>query len=106
MEEAEKPSHNWTNYLAGRGDAKRPYGAAHNRIRRQLIAEDPNCRRCGKPGSHADHIVAICLGGETTPENMTLLCAPCSRSKTAQEGNYIRWHVKPKAGRDSSQGRE
>lgn len=95
MEEADKPKHNWSKSSAARASQKRPYDKEHIRIRRELIAEDPNCRRCGKPGSHADHIIAICLGGETIPKNMTLLCAPCSRSKTAQEGNFIRWHVKP-----------
>lgn len=98
MEEAERPRHNWTRFLAARGAINRdPYGSAHKRIRRELIAEDPNCRRCGKLGSHADHKLAICMGGETTKENMTLLCLSCSRSKTAQEGNFVRWHGKPGA---------
>lgn len=88
-----KPLTGWRAYVARVGQR---YGATHRRIRREMMAEDPTCRKCGAPGDQADHIKPLCLGGETKRENMQLLCTPCARTKTALEANHVRHHVKRK----------
>ncbi|AAK14442.1 EsV-1-16 [Ectocarpus siliculosus virus 1] len=37
----------------------------------------------------ADHIISVCRGGKTLPENMNLLCLPCHRRKTCLEAGGL-----------------
>jgi 5-methylcytosine-specific restriction protein A len=74
---------------------QRGYGAAHDRIRRALLREEPNCRECAKEGritkaNHADHIRPCCLGGSDDRSNYQPLCTAHARSKTGREGAMIR----------------
>lgn len=74
--------------------AERGYGVAHDRIRRALLRDEPNCRICAQEGratkaSHADHIVPKCLGGSDDRSNYQPLCLAHSRSKTGREGAMI-----------------
>ena len=70
----------------------RGYGKNHDRIRRQLMKEEPNCRLCGAPSTVADHIIPKCLHGPTVRENYQALCLRCSRSKAGREGSMMRRH--------------
>lgn len=74
---------------------ERGYGLAHDRIRRALLREEPNCRECAKQGrttkaTHADHVTPRCMGGVTERANYQPLCTACSRSKTGREGAMMR----------------
>ncbi|WP_443019849.1 HNH endonuclease [Sphingomonas adhaesiva] len=74
---------------------ERGYGLAHDRIRRALLREEPNCRACAEEGrvtkaSHADHIVPRCLGGGNERSNYQPLCVAHSRSKSGREGALVR----------------
>ena len=67
------------------------YGAAYRRIRKRLLAGNPDCAICGeRPARIADHRKPICEGGPTTPENLQAICAPCSLTKTGKEGAAMR----------------
>lgn len=85
-------SHNW-----GKPSSRhsRGYGTAHDRIRRALLRDEPHCRACAKEGretkaTHADHIVARCMGGSDDRSNYQPLCVAHSRSKTGREGALVR----------------
>jgi 5-methylcytosine-specific restriction endonuclease McrA len=65
--------------------------AAFKRIRKRLLAGNPDCAICGeRPARIADHRTPICEGGPTTPENLQAICQPCSLSKTGKEGAAMR----------------
>lgn len=64
--------------------AQRGYGADHARMRKQVLAEEPTCRRCGadgQPSDHADHIVPRSRGGTNDRENYQRLCSRCNARK-------------------------
>lgn len=74
---------------------ERGYGAAHDRIRRAMLREEPFCRECAKEGretkaTHADHIVPKCMGGTDERSNYQPLCVSHARSKSGREGALIR----------------
>lgn len=74
-----------------RPDTQHHYGAAFRRIRKRLLADNPDCAICGeRPAKIADHREPICLGGPTTAENLQAICAPCSLTKTGKEGAAMR----------------
>lgn len=67
------------------------YGPAYRRIRKRLLAGNPDCAICcERPAKIADHRIPICEGGPTTAENMQPICAPCSLTKTGKEGAAMR----------------
>jgi hypothetical protein len=56
------------------------------RLRADQLAREPQCRACGAPATHADHIIPLSRGG--SPEGpLQSLCAADHRRKTAQESN-------------------
>ncbi|MBU4533575.1 MAG: HNH endonuclease [Firmicutes bacterium] len=55
------------------------------RLRRQVLREEPNCRDCGKPSSAVDHIHPRAWGGSHDRANLQGLCTDCSRAKTQRE---------------------
>lgn len=73
------------------------YGAAHRRIRKALLADEPHCRVCanegieGVPAVIADHVVPVCLGGPTVRDNYQGLCRDHALTKTGREGAMVRW---------------
>jgi 5-methylcytosine-specific restriction endonuclease McrA len=72
-------------------EAPSPYATP---IWRRLRAEararaGGRCERCGAPGSQADHITALALGGEFTGP-LAWLCVSCHRTKTAQDAKEAR----------------
>lgn len=55
-------------------------------FRRAVLAREPNCRRCGKPATQADHIVAVADGGTNdAATNGQGLCDECHTIKTKNE---------------------
>lgn len=91
---AEKPRrpHNWQPSGTRQ---ERGYGVAHQRLRRQVLAEEPHCRICLATGkitraSVLDHVVPLCLGGPTIRSNVQPACEPCSASKSGREGAMMR----------------
>jgi 5-methylcytosine-specific restriction enzyme A len=87
------PDHSRKPWAARRGISRqqRGYNAKHEALRRQVLSEEPICRRCGfRPSVIGDHIVALSLGGKTVRGNLQGLCERCSRSKTGKEGACMR----------------
>ncbi|AHE51742.1 HNH endonuclease [Sphingomonas sanxanigenens] len=73
----------------------RGYGREHERIRAELLRDEPLCRECAKAGRVnaaviADHIVALALGGSGDRSNYQPLCRACSDAKTARESATAR----------------
>lgn len=69
---------------------ERGYGAEHDRMRKQVLAEEPLCRICLAAGrvsasKIADHILCKAEGGGDERENYQGLCRSCSDAKTAAE---------------------
>ena len=84
------PTHSWLRYPSATAHT---YGALHCRMRRLVLAEEPNCRSCGAPSQELDHIRPISSGGETERDNLQALCRPCHLSKSGREANFRRWHI-------------
>lgn len=87
-----KRPHKWGNPAPR---YERGYGREHDRMRRKLLREEPNCRECAKEGrevkaTHADHVLAKCFGGSDAYANYQPLCVSHSRSKTGREGAMMR----------------
>lgn len=97
----------WHNH---RPDTAHHYRAPYRRLRKRLLAGNPDCAICGeRPAKIADHRTPICMGGETTAANMQPVCIPCSLSKTGKEGAAMRAarkrSRKPKENHDARQDR-
>ena len=86
----DRPTQRWAKYPPR---DRHVYGAAHVRMRRLVLDEEPQCRLCDEPSLIADHIIPKCLGGSDERANLQALCAPCSAIKSSREGNLMRWHV-------------
>ena len=64
--------------------AERDYGTVHRAMRLRVLREEPNCRRCGKPSTNADHIVPKAHGGTNARSNYQGLCRTCNTRKGAK----------------------
>lgn len=68
---------------------KRGYGWEWQKVRKQVLAEEPTCRSCRMaPATTVDHIVNKARGGTDARENLQGLCVACHRVKTATEGKH------------------
>jgi 5-methylcytosine-specific restriction enzyme A len=72
-----------------RGSSARGYGAAWQRLRSSVLAEEPLCRTCHAEGrivaaKHVDHIVPKAKGGDDARSNLQPLCIACHQQKTAR----------------------
>lgn len=83
----------WSKISAG----DRGYGAAWQRLRQRVLARDLGlCSSCARQGrttaaSCVDHIRPRAQGGTDDMSNLSSLCDPCHRTKTALEsGKRIR----------------
>lgn len=68
----------------------RGYGKEWDRLRKQVLKEEPLCRLCqraGKvvPSAEVDHTVPKAEGGTDARSNLQGLCKPCHKAKTAEE---------------------
>ncbi len=59
--------------------------SAWQRMSAEQLAREPNCRRCGRPGKIADHIIPRRQDGADDPSNLQTLCAACHQRKTNAE---------------------
>lgn len=64
--------------------AARGYDGEWRRLRVQVLAEEPNCRQCGRPAQHVDHITPLREGGTHERSNLQGLCHPCHSRLTAR----------------------
>ena len=69
---------------------KRITGRRLQRIRKQVLGEQPLCVMCKAKGKvtlavEVDHIVALVNGGEDEHSNRQALCAPCHQVKTRRD---------------------
>lgn len=54
---------------------------------RQGTNDAQGCPYCEGPlgtNTHVDHIVPVCRGGLSTPDNLVVVCAACNRAKAGQ----------------------
>jgi hypothetical protein len=66
---------------------------AHRRIYRQIQRRDGwVCAWCHGPGSTLDHVIPVCWGGQTTPNNCVIACRACNHSRNnALPTTFLRW---------------
>ena len=51
-------------------------------LRRQLLANQPDCAYCGQPATTLDHLIPISKGGPPLdPTNLIPACNPCNASR-------------------------
>jgi 5-methylcytosine-specific restriction protein A len=67
-----------------RSSAALGYGYRWQQLRAAVLREEPNCRACGRPASHVDHIMSKRKGGTDERHNLQALCASCHASKTSR----------------------
>lgn len=73
------------------GARARGYDAEWERVRAAHLRDHPDCRRCGQPGQHVDHIIPLARGGTHDPANLQTLCHSCHSMKTvALDGGFGR----------------
>ncbi len=82
------PVHGKKRWAARQGSRQqRGYDAKHEKLRVQVLREEPICRECRiRPSRISDHIVPLSRGGRTVRANLQGLCDRCSATKTAREG--------------------
>ncbi|AHE51736.1 HNH endonuclease [Sphingomonas sanxanigenens] len=85
-----KPARKQSNWNRRASRQSRGYGREHERIRAELLQDEPLCRECAKVGRVtaaviADHIVPLSQGGSGERSNYQPLCRPHSDAKTARE---------------------
>jgi 5-methylcytosine-specific restriction protein A len=56
-----------------------------DKLRKQVLAEEPTCRLCRAPATEVDHAIPIAMGGTSERGNLVPLCTPCHRAKTKKE---------------------
>lgn len=62
------------------------YGTGWSTSRRQVLAEEPQCRHCGSTDQPTvDHATPISQGGTHDRSNLQRLCAKCQDSKARAE---------------------
>ena len=76
----------------GRGSsASRGYGAAWQRVRREVLIRDGyRCRTCGALAEQVDHVRPRAEGGSDDPSNLAAICRTCHASKSGGEGQRRR----------------
>ena len=60
-----------------------PY-AKYRKLRRLVLARDPQCVYCGAKATTADHVQPLSQGGESKLDNLVGACASCNYSKGAR----------------------
>lgn len=80
---------------------------AWRRLRARVLARDGHrCQRCGKPATHADHILPKAAGGTDHIDNLEALCAQCNLAKgdampiISADANGVGTHPQPGAEAD------
>lgn len=78
-----------TAIRAKRNEALKRYRLRAARITTAQVNEvkerDVVCMRCGAEGTDVDHIAPVSQGGQTTMDNLQLLCLTCHQEKSRQD---------------------
>jgi 5-methylcytosine-specific restriction protein A len=75
----------------------RTRGRTWARIRKQVLAEEPYCRRCRtNPSTICDHVTPLTMGGTDERSNLAGLCGTCHNEKTAAESAIAQGKRPPK----------
>jgi 5-methylcytosine-specific restriction endonuclease McrA len=74
---------------------ERGLGAQHQRLARQVLAEEPTCWLCGEPARvddplEVDHVIPRSEGGATTRANLRAAHRSCNRSRGGTGGGGSR----------------
>lgn len=74
----------------GKSSHQRGYGAEWQKLRRQILDDDPLCRVCRQQGrtrlaTAVDHIKSKAKGGTDALDNLRPICDACHRAKTAED---------------------
>lgn len=83
----------------------RGYGAAWDRLRKQILERDSYicqpCKRRAKIviGNQVDHIKPKAQGGTDSEGNLEAICNDCHKAKTAQDNGKV-YRSKPRIGSD------
>lgn len=99
------PKHARRPWQQQRSRQERGYDAEWERIRKQVLAEEPQCREClmarwlirqtpyadsvrepVRPSTTVDHIIPKSLGGTNERSNLRGLCAMHQQRKASREG--------------------
>lgn len=70
------------------GAGKRLRGAAWMKIRQAILAEEPTCAYCGRPGQPddvIDHVRGLAAGGTNERGNLRRSCRRCNELKRRNE---------------------
>jgi len=87
----------------GKTSSQRGYGRQHQKLRKQLLEQEPLCRMCKGKGritvaTIADHVVSIAKGGAVHDiDNLQPLCLEHHQQKTLEEQGK---RFKPRIGLD------
>jgi 5-methylcytosine-specific restriction enzyme A len=84
------PAHQVSGWSSSASASEGGYGAEWQRIRRIVLEQEPNCRRCGDRATDVDHIIPRSAGGTDAPSNLQPLCSGCHRTKSSAEGGRAR----------------
>lgn len=61
-------------------------------VRRVLRRDGYRCAWCGGFGSTVDHVIPVCWGGRTVPENLVVACRACNHSRhNALPSVFLAW---------------
>jgi 5-methylcytosine-specific restriction enzyme A len=79
----------WGRYIRKNPERAAFYAsAAWRSARAAQLRREPNCRVCGRPATHVDHIRPRAEGGAALdPNNLQSLCRPHHLTKTTAEGH-------------------
>ena len=83
----------WQKLWAEEKVRRRNERRAGDRLRRQVLTEEPTCRDCGAPATQVDHRLAIAFGGTSERSNLAALCAMCHRAKSHRERKAVRFWI-------------
>jgi len=67
---------------------ERGYGWRWQKLRAQVLREEPLCRACAPrvvAATDVDHVVSKAKGGTDDRSNLQPLCEPCHKAKTARD---------------------
>jgi 5-methylcytosine-specific restriction endonuclease McrA len=79
----------WARYMRDHPERAKFYQSGPWKIARdEQLREEPDCRVCGEPATHVDHIVPIAEGGEPlNADNLQSLCKRHHGPKTLAESH-------------------
>ena len=81
-----KPNGGWSRPASGA--ASRLRGGAWMKLRAQVLAQEPTCAYCGRPGQPddvVDHVRGVSAGGDNSRENLKRSCRRCNQAKQGRE---------------------